>query len=368
MTFQQVRDGISNTGPASVAAVAPRRQVFVCGDLHNLGDLKLLLQNLALTQGRGGVVRRWAALPPAIVRQVEEAGGELVPGRRILVFAGRTFGKELVFGGGQLVRDNVSIASLAGLLLATVSARLGGGQLVTRGLGVSVIRSRLRRWLWRAVLRRCAVVNVRDEASARNVGLLLPGKAVAVHADMVFLPTPGPQAVLPPVEERRWVVVAPCMDGSEGRSLDGPGLDAAVEAALAFLPDAQIAIACHDPRKSMDKAAAARLEERWNGWNLRVFDSFELGELTELYRNAALVVTNRLHALIFAILAEAPALAIDDGTAKVRVVADRFAIPVISREAAAGVAEEVAAALAFDRERRGRVREELAARAALNLA
>jgi polysaccharide pyruvyl transferase WcaK-like protein len=352
---------------AKAATGAVRRQVFVAGDLHNLGDLKLLLQNLALTHGRGGAVRRWADLPDAIVRQVGEAGGELVPGRRVLSFARRAFGAELVIGGGQLVRDNVSIPSLLGLAIAAISARIGGGRVVTRGLGVSAIRSRLRRLLWRVVLGTCSVVNVRDKVSARNLADLLPGKPVAVNADMVFLSTPASHAAIQRGGEQRWIVVAPCEDGGERRSLDGPALDAVLEAALAALPRARIAIACHDPRESMDKASASRLAARWSSRNPQVFDSFELGVLTDLYRDAELVVTNRLHSLIFAVLAEAPALAIEDGTSKVRVVADDFAINVVAREDADGAAGLVAAALSFDRDQRARVRLDLARRAALNL-
>ncbi|MFD2135383.1 hypothetical protein ACFSLT_09420 [Novosphingobium resinovorum] len=110
--------GLDTTGKRSGDHV--RRQVFVCG------DLKLLLQNLALTDGRGGIVRRWAPLPAQVERQVAEAGGELFSGRALLGFAYKAFGSQIVLGGGQLVRDNVSVLALVGLLLAVVSARLGG--------------------------------------------------------------------------------------------------------------------------------------------------------------------------------------------------------------------------------------------------
>ena len=352
--------------PAAVARTS-QRQVFVCGDLHNLGDLKLLLQNLALTQGDGGIVRRWAPLPRAVVRQVEAAGGELASGKAILGFARRCFGAQVVFGGGQLVRDNVSVLSQLGLLLAVVCARAGGGRFVTRGLGVSAIRSPLRRLLWRAILSRCAVVRVRDEASERNLADLLPGKRCEVYADMVFLRAPGAFAITPGEGERRWIVVAPCADGSEGRFLEGAGLDAALDAALHALPGVRVIVACHDPREGMDKAAAARLVARWPGRAVEVLDGYELAPLIALYREAALVVTNRLHALIFAILADAPAVAIEDGTAKVRVVADRFAIPVLPRGDAAVAKGCVDEALSFDRAHRRTVRHELAIRAAANL-
>lgn len=343
------------------------RQVFVCGDLHNLGDLKLLLQNLALVRGAGAVVRRWADLPQPVVRQVEAAGGQLVPGRAVLRFARRAFGAEVVLGGGQLVRDNVSLASLMGLLLAVISARLGGGRLVTRGLGVSAIRSPLRRLLWRAILTHCARVNLRDDASARNLADLLPGKARAVNADMVFLSCQGGGPVAPESRDRRWIIVAPCTDGSEGRSPEGAGLDAAVAAALREVPDAAIVIACHDPREHMDKAAASRLQARWPRYSTRVAAGYDLDALTALYADAALVVTNRLHSLVFAILAGAPVLAIEDGTAKVRAVADRFSVPVLDRHDAAGAPASVTRALDFDTAARGAVRREMAVRAAGNL-
>ncbi|WP_043971509.1 polysaccharide pyruvyl transferase family protein [Novosphingobium sp. P6W] len=344
-----------------------RRQVFVCGDLHNLGDLKLLLQNLALTGGRGGLVRRWAPLPAAVERQVEAAGGVLVSGKAIPAFARQAFGAQLVFGGGQLVRDNVSIPSLLGLLVGVLSARLGGGSLVTRGLGVSAIRSPMRRVLWRAVLSLCKVVNLRDEASARNLARLAPGKVHAVNADMVFLPTAGAHTISPGRGERRWIVIAPCIDGSEGRTIEGDALDVALEAALSALPGARVVIACHDPRDGMDKAAAARLVARWPEHEITVLGGYELEPLIALYREAALVLTNRLHALIFAILAEAPALAIEDGTAKVRVVADRFVIPVLPRDRPEAARQCVAQALGFDREGRAAMRQDLARKAAGNL-
>jgi polysaccharide pyruvyl transferase WcaK-like protein len=349
----------------SVPAAPPARAVFICGDLHNLGDLKLLLQNLALTEGRGGVVRYWAPLPPAVVRQVEGAGGVLVPGRAILRFARMAFGARVVLGGGQLVRDNVSIAALSGLLLAVLAARAGGGRLVTRGLGVSDIRSPPRRLLWRAVLSFCASVRLRDEASVHNLARLAPGKAHAVHADMVFLPLP-PESPPPDAEPpaRQWIVIAPCGDGGEGRAIEGPALDAALDEAMRALPGARVIVACHDPREGMDKAAAARIKARWPA--VEVHAGYELDALTGLYRAAALVLTNRLHALIFAILAEAPVLAIEDGTAKVRAVADRFAVPMVAR----GTPEpgRVAEALAFDRACRQAIRRELGVRAAGNLA
>lgn len=348
------------TRPTSASAA--RSQIFVCGDLHNLGDLKLLLQNLALAPQGGGLVRRWAPIPAVVEWQVEAAGGRLMPGKAVFAF-----GAEIVLGGGQLVRDNVSIAALGGLLLAVMSARLGGGRLVTRGLGISPIRSPLRRLLWRTVLANCARINLRDAASARNLAMLLPRRRPVVTADMVFLPTEGIHAIVPGAARRDRIVIAPCIDGSEGRSLEGTGTDAAVAFALEALPDATIVIACHDPREGMDKAAAQRLATRWADRDVRIADGYELNALTGLYQRAAIVITNRLHSLIFSILTDAPVLAVEDGSAKVRVVTEDFAIPTLPRDDAAGASLQVHRALRFDRAARHGVRQDMAARAAGNL-
>lgn len=344
-----------------------RRLVFVCGDLHNLGDLKLLLQNLALSCGDGGLVRRWAALPPEIERQVAAAGGELIAGRRILGCARRCYGAEIVFGGGQLVRDNVSCAALFGLWLAVISARLGGGRLTTRGLGISRIRSAHHRFWWRRILGAAKTIHVRDTASAENLKTLLPNKDCAVHADMVLLETGTGPAVEALPRAQAWLVIAPCADGSEGRSFEGAATDAIVRAAVTALPGVHVVIACHDPRAHMDKAVAARLVSRWSDLKIGVHDGYDLEALCRLYRNAALVITNRLHALIFAILADAPVIAVDDGTAKVRSVADPFAVPVRARDDTGDGSAQVQQALAYDRAARQSVREEMARRAAGNL-
>jgi polysaccharide pyruvyl transferase WcaK-like protein len=147
--------------------------------------------------------------------------------------------------------------------------------------------------------------------------------------------------------------------------MEGAALNAVVAAASRALPQARLVIACHDPR--IDKSAADRLAALWADRAVDVIDGYDLDALNSLYRDAALVITNRLHALIFAILGDAPALAIEDGTAKVRVVADRFGIPVVLRDTAQSAEASVAAALGFDRQIRNRERAELARRAAGNV-
>ncbi|MFD2401099.1 polysaccharide pyruvyl transferase family protein [Novosphingobium soli] len=98
-------------------------------------------------------------------------------------------------------------------------------------------------------------------------------------------------------------------------------------------------------------------------------DGYDLGALCGLYGEAALVVTNRLHALVFALLADAPALAIEDGSAKLRALAERFGVPLLpqAQEREPRAADCVAAALAFDRSHRARLRQEMAGAAAGNL-
>ena len=65
-----------------------RPVMLIGGDLCNLGDLALLLQNLgqAPAEGRRTFVRRWAPLPEQVEQQVRDAGGIFIPGKHLARF------------------------------------------------------------------------------------------------------------------------------------------------------------------------------------------------------------------------------------------------------------------------------------------
>lgn len=318
-----------------------RPWLIYCGDLCNLGDLALLLQNLEhRPAGRRAYVRRWAPLPAEIAVQVTAAGGELVDGRRLLTFLWRAWRCDVVIGGGQLVRDNVSLASLVAQYAGALAARLGGGAVTTRGLGVSAIGDPRRRRLWRALLRLAPVVRVRDPGSAGNAAMLVGAERVVLTADMAFVPGALHAALAGGGGRRNRIIVAPCIDGSEGRSMSAELLRHILSAA----GDGELVFACHDPRPGMDGAAARALMMP----GARIVEGWSLPALLAEYRRASLVVTNRLHAIIFALLADSPILVIDDGTAKTRFIAERFGLPVVANQAVGRVAGVVTRAFVQD--------------------
>lgn len=343
-----------------------RPLLFFCGDLHNLGDLALLLQNLeAAPPTRRLYVRRWSPLPDAIEAQVAAAGGILVSGRGA-AFLALAFRSDIVIGGGQLVRDNVSLASLVTQLAAGLAARGGGGRVETRGLGVGRITRAIPRLLWRLLLRLAPVVRVRDEASARNAAALVGEGRVRLTADMAFLPG-RLHARASPDTPARHILIAPCTDPGEDRAFDGPGLPLLAAALGKALPDLPIAYAAHDPRPGMDAQAAEALAARGlagrppaHGWSLPA--------LLADYHAAALVVTNRLHAIIFALLAGRPVLIVDDGNSKTAAIATRFAIPSVSLVRNGDVSAAVDVALRYDRAARAETLATMARAAAANLA
>jgi polysaccharide pyruvyl transferase WcaK-like protein len=348
--------------------------LFICGDLHNLGDLALLMQNLELarTAGREARVRRWQPLPPAIEQQVSAAGGTLFDGRSAKASLAAAWGADMVIGGGQLIRGNVSGRSLLSLVMMASAIRISGGRITCRGLGVSRIASAARQKLWRAVFGMADRIAVRDIASQANIASLAAPAKIVLTADMAFLDS-ALHGKLPAgtVPADGTIVIAPCIDPSEGRSIEGPAIERIVAAATRRLGHQRIAYACHDPRPGMDCMAAERLASLLPSPDTVIHDSYDLDALFTLYGEAGLVVTNRLHASIFSILSNRPVLVIDDGTHKIAAIADRFGIVSIDAKATPTAAEAdrlVEQAISFDANARAIQRRKLATSASRNLA
>lgn len=348
--------------------------LFVCGDLHNLGDLALLLQNLEIARrnGRQARVRRWRSLPPEIEQQVAAAGGALFDGRSAGAMLAAARGADMVIGGGQLIRGNMSSRSLVSLVSMAFVIRATGGRITCRGLGVSRITSGVQRRLWRTLLGMADRIAVRDAASQANVADLAPPGKVVLTADMAFVESTLHGRLHGTGNSTNGaVIIAPCIDGSEGRSIEGPAIKQIVAAAARRLGHERLRYVCHDPRPDMDRKAAERLTPQLPTSDSRIEDGYDLEALFAIYDEAGLIVTNRLHATIFSILADRPVLVVDDGTHKIAAVAEQFGI--VSIEAKAMPTDEeadrlVGAALDFDRAARASRRETLAIAAARNLA
>lgn len=357
--------------PGEVQACnAARPVILVCGDLCNLGDLALAAQNIALERRRGRPVhvRTWGAIPPAIERQLRLWGADWFDGRDMAALLSRARRSDLVFGGGELVRRNMSLRSLASLRLAAAVVRRSGGSITVRGLGAGQVDG-IQRRLWRGIFAGARSIAVRDQRSADNLHNVVPRGAVTLAADMAFLGD-GLTRRAHSGAPRGAILIAACIDASEQRGADGSRIAQAVDAARQQFPGAPVYMVSHDPRPGMDGDAAAQIVAA-SGIAAQAFDAgHDLGALLSLYREAALIITNRLHAGIFGVLFERPVLVLDDGNPKLRVLTETLRVPAIPAGGAdrdALVPALLADAVGFDRGQRRAAREREGTMAARNL-
>ncbi|WP_068080986.1 polysaccharide pyruvyl transferase family protein [Novosphingobium rosa] len=352
--------------------MSKRPLLIFCDTLVNLGDLALLAQSVAAgrNQGRQVYVRQWAPPPPIIARQVEALGASIVSGRApaaLLRLASRC---DAVIGGGQIVRSNVSLASLIAMIWALTLVRLGGGRVSGWGMGVGPVRGWRTRFLWRLVFRPGERIAVRDPLSLDHARRLFPARAVVQSADMAFLAGALHHDLTAEESERTSVLIAPCIEGSEGRSIDGEGFPTLLACVRQQMPKAPLVLACHDPRPEVDGGAADWLIAYYDLNDARKLDDGQLATLCEAYREAVLTVTNRLHASIFTLLSGGALLVVDDGSDKMRALCRDFAIPSIRISGppdADLIGRTVAAAVNFDRKARKKAMLRIARRAQSNL-
>ena len=320
--------------PGIETDAALRPQLMIAGDLHNLGDLALLLVNLdnARREGRPALVRRWGPIPKGIARQVEAGGGRIVDGRAPGAMLRLGLGADMLIGGGQLVRQNTSLRALGYLTLTVLAVRLGGGRIETRGLGVSETRG-LRRALWRFILARCHTLNLRDRESLARAAALAPRVRARLTADMAL--TGDLQARAARVgRPDPSIVVAVCEDASEGRSVPGETLQSLLSAAKQRWPGVPVRAAVHDLRPGADRDFLMRA--LGNDGDVLIDDAGgDLGQLLAIYRDAEIVITNRLHSGLFAAEFGRPLVVLDDGNDKLRLLYDQLSAARIDLQAAA---------------------------------
>ena len=313
-----------------------KRAIISSGDLHNVGDLALLLQCAHGLRDMVGIqdilVRQWASMDAGIREQLVERRIELLAGKRLVAAALKSVRALTIIGGGQMARDNASLKSLSALNAMMRISNATGGASAVIGCGVSDLKQPRHAKLWRGMLRRAALVTTRDETSRRNAaGIAGPGVRVDLTADLAFLPSPLHDALQAQADGAPAVVVAPCMDASEHRRVDVSALAGAVGALADALETRRIVIVAHDARAGMDPLVCAQTQAAIRAarpdLDVSIVASFRLDDVVRVYRSAAVVVTNRLHAMIFALIAGKPVLALDDGGAKTADAARRFDAP-----------------------------------------
>lgn len=313
-----------------------RDVIISSGDLHNVGDLALLLQCAFGVKTHLGarkvLVRQWNTPAPDILRQLEANDIGLVHGKDVVGSMRRSREALVMIGGGQMVRDNASVPSLLSLTGMMEIARRTGGAAAILACGVDRLTKPLHRTLWRRMMTRSKLISVRDAPSQQAVTELCGAATHSVlTADLAFLPSPLHEALNESHGTAPSIVVAPCADHSEKRTVRVDILAETVARTAAKLGLNQVSLVAHDARPDMDPVVCLALEEALarKAPHLKITQvaSYALDDYTKVYAAAALVITNRLHALIFGTLAGRPVLVLDDGVAKTRAAAERFSIP-----------------------------------------
>lgn len=319
-----------------------RRALCLVGDLCNLGDA-FLAEAQALHLASSGThvcVAPYQAPPPGMAAHFARRGLGLLPMRaQPLAFLRECLRSDVYVGGGHAVRDAVSNGWL---LLAGTGARLArarGRRVALVGAGVTPVRDAAKRRRWRALLRACESLNVRDAASAQALAALAPSLQgrVRVRNDVAFLASfaPGTQAD-PAAEGPRVALVSPALDGQEGRAPDPRGLLRLIGALHRRGRIDGVCVLAHDIRPQLDGDACAVLAALVRGelGIPAVLANGDIGSrLLDSYRAASLVVTGRLHGLVAGALLGKPVLYTGDAAPKLAPFGERFGFPCVRPEA-----------------------------------
>ncbi len=311
--------------------------VILCaGDLHNVGDFALLGQAVEAVRrhlpGTPIHVRQWSRLDGSVTDQLEQLGVSVLQGKALgkcLLAARRAL---ILVAGGQMVRDNASFASIAFLSMMMRTARLTRGATAVLACGVSELKKPSLRRLWRGMLKRSKALSTRDSTSQQRMSEIAgPTAEVRLSADLAFLPT-RLHTALRSGAGRDTLVIAPCQDASEGRSVNAGHLAAVALGLVRAAGLTRIVIAAHDSRPTMDPPVCQAVFETLAETDTEVvmLKSFVLSDFTAVYARAGIVVTNRLHAVIFGLIAGATPVVLNDGGAKTLDAARVYSLPVLT--------------------------------------
>ncbi|SEN51270.1 Polysaccharide pyruvyl transferase family protein WcaK [Loktanella fryxellensis] len=304
------------------------KNIVICsGDLVNVGDLALLLSCVSSLRQIPGLHHarissyNWNS-PTSAVRAVLDANDiHVLNGKTLSSFANLGPETAIIWGGGQLIRDNSSVASLVALGLLSQAVRLSGGLIAVMGCGIGPIGP-LRQTLYRWMLKGAAMVALRDETSLARALRLVDPRVCVRTADLIFGNTTLQQA-LSHTQARRRIVIASCMDTTEDRCIDVAQIHDIVAEAGQIFDLHEVTFCSHDGRADMDPVvhcdymAQAEMPED-------AADHVAPGTVAQavtLYRTAGLVVTNRMHAALFGLMAGSRVIVLDDGNAKMQDIA-----------------------------------------------
>jgi polysaccharide pyruvyl transferase WcaK-like protein len=192
------------------------------------------------------------------------------------------------------------------------------------------------RRIWQLILRCCHVVTVRDRSSAHALAALgrSPANRLRISNDVAFLATPAASST---EAESRVCVVSPATDPLHGVTIDPHRLVRFVAALHRSELVDQVLVVAHDIRPELDADYCQQLSDRMSvevGIECHLAAGDIGSRLIEAYRDAAVVVTARLHGLIIAALLNKPVVYMEEVADKLRPFGDRFGFPCLASEPA----------------------------------
>lgn len=310
--------------------------LIIASNLCNIGDYVLLLQAVEGLRRYCNVedvtITQWEKLNDFLISELESKNISVISAKSPRAFL-KTY-SIVIFPGGQVVRDNASLLSLIIKLITVTITKLCGARQASIGIGISPVKKKTVRLIWKFIFQLQDVITFRDERSLSVFNSFLSSNSKGIKtSDLVFLDTTFHEK-LNKNQYAQTIVIAPCNDATENRFIIEELLVQRCANVSEELNIKHFTILAHDPRPDVDlnfcKKLALRLEETIEA-KVVLVGSNNLDEYLSVYRNAAIVITNRLHSVIFSLIANKRVVVIDDGNVKLLEVVKEFAIPLISQ-------------------------------------
>ncbi len=218
----------------------------------------------------------------------------------------------LVSGGGGLIQDATSALSPLYYLGLLRLARLAGTPYVIFAHGLGPLRHSLTRWATARCFRHAAAITVRDEQSAQllaNLGVTTP--PCEVTADPALLLEPAQDARIQELLANYGLSCAQPLIGIAVRSWPGVEIVPPAATLVQYLGEslaAQVVLIPFQPEQ--DSGLTRRLAEE-TGTHVAILDPTpEPREMLGIVSRLELLISMRLHGLIFAAAAQVPAVAL----------------------------------------------------------
>jgi hypothetical protein len=239
-------------------------------------------------------------------------------------------GAHVIIGPGQMVRDNLSLASLISIAMLAIVARLTGGVVHFLGVSIGRLDNKLRLSIWRLIASVSSGGWFRDYISEERgrTELGLHDRSYLM-GDLLFLEGPLNSALQQPAVTST-LVIAPAYDVGERRIVNPEAMARSAVATAKGLGLNKVVIIAHDIRDTGDflnaVAVMKAITEQAPDLVCELIRTLDLDIVAEKYREARLVMTNRLHALVFGVIARKPLVVFDDGSEKLLAYTQRFGL------------------------------------------